>query len=328
MKNLLKCAFLLAPLLLSGCSTSPSDPSSNPPSSNPPSGDPGNVVPPLDTGVLHGHGAPSQSLGVANSLYVDDDTGLIYEKGVKVSASTSSAKRAATSDAKWISTKCRAGDNFEEGDAIGKAVRSSFYATNVTYKLTMDIEMTAQPAQHVVSYLAYNCGNVLMKNVTSPTDDSFENAQSVGYSIYDNDNDTYTALYLREGGPELSDYTELIAQNDPRSYSFLYRCIGNYFDNQITPDLYKAFIQDINSFTLADGVYSLEKTIDTTSPMTVMLSSNDTFVKLSDFSFKLNTAGDALEYFQFGIRFGLNDQSLVFNEVIKAEVQNLRTTTF
>lgn len=323
MKKILKYTFLLIPLLLSACST-PNEDNSEPSSTASSSSE--SIT--INTGVLRGHGAPSQDIGEANSLYVDEDTGLIYEKGVKVSARTSSAKRAVTSDAKWINTKCRAGDNFEDGNAIGKAVRSSFYATNVTYKLTMDIEMTAQPAQHVISYLAYNCGNVLMKNVTNPADDSFENALSIGYSIYDNDNDTYTALYLREGGSELSDCTELIAQNDPRSYSFLDRCIGNYFDNKITPDLYKAFIEDINSFTLANGVYSLGKTIDTTSPLTTQLGSNDTFVKLSDFSFKLNTAGDALEYFQFGISFGLNDQSLVFNEVIKAEVQNLRTTTF
>lgn len=281
--------------------------------------------------VLRGHGAPGQDIGVANSLYVDEDTNLIYEKGVKVSTPTASAKRAQdVNSGQWISTKCTADENFGEGSALGNVIRSSLFATNVTLKLSMDIEATVMPQPiHVISYLAYNCGNVIQKEVTSTTDDSFENAVTIGQSTYDVSTDTYTKLYLDENKDGVfEDRTELIAEDDPRSYTFLYRCVGNYFNEMISTDIVKTFVNEFDNFTLSEGIYSLTKNVSTTSKLTTQLHSTDTYVTLSDFSFKVNTSGDALEYYQFGIEFGTNDQTMVFSEVIKAELLNLRTTNF
>lgn len=329
MKKLLKSTFLLIPLLLSACST-PNENNSEQSSTAPSSSEPITI----NTGVLRGHGAPSQDIGEANSLYVDEDTGLIYEKGVKVNASSSSAKRAVgANEAEWISTKTIAGEHFEEGSALGNIVRSSLLSTNVTLKFTLDITTTSQSSQssmHVITYIAYNFGNVLQKQVTGQ-DDSFDASDTIGYSHYDKNNDRYT-LYLKNGN-EFVNRTSYIYSSNPGEYliasNFVNRCISNHIEKSIGVPLADTFIHELDNFTLSNEVYYLDKVINTTSPaFDQMYGENNYFMTLSEFNFKVNSTGDALDYFQLKYEYGDKERTSVLSEVLKAELINFRSTTF
>ena len=293
--------------------------------------------------VTHGHGAPNDNEGELYSLYVDDDTNKIYEKNASYKPSSSVqlvSKHLNTQldtqldsgNAKWIYTNCLAGENFGKESSIGNAIRSTLLSTNITLKCTLGLSTSSQPTKFdVVTYVAYNYGNVLQKQATSSTV-SFDDATLVGYSTYNIDTDSYR-LFI-QSGQNLVEHTEYIDSTDPMERSiasnFVNRCLNNNMENVCNFALCDTILKELDNFTVTNRVYHLNKTINVTSSALydALYGAGNYYLEFKNIEFKLNENLNALEYFKFTFGYGKNDRSEWLEEEFLAEISNLRTTYF
>ena len=295
-----------------------------------------------DSNIIHGHGAPNDNEGELYSLYVDDDTNKIYEKNAAYvpQISLTSLKRKQldlnSDDAKWIYTNCVAGENFDKESSVGNALRSTFLSTNITLKCVMEIAATGQQKQNVITYVAYNYGNVLMKTEDNPANPSgFDGARLVGYSIYNVDNDQYQIFGNNNG--EINDYTSYITSDDPGkrniAANFTKRCLNNQLEETTNFSLFDTTLKELDNFTVANRIYSLSQTFSVSSALydamlTPMYGEGNYYVEFKDIEFKLNEEGTALEYFKFNFGYGNKDRTNTVEQSLYAEISDLRTTYF
>ena len=190
----------------------------------------GENTPSGEDNIIHGRGTPSNDIGSLYSLYVDDNDGKIYEKNKEYVNATTNLRRSNSDNSQWIYTNCLAGDNFDKNSATADAIRATLLSTNVTLRCDLGIETTFNgnnSNMDVVTYLQYNFGNVLQKQVVDK--DNIDDASLVGYSLYDINNDSYR-LFLNSGGT-IVDHTEYITSDNPGerliASTFINRCLNN-----------------------------------------------------------------------------------------------------
>lgn len=290
-----------------------------------------------DSNIIHGHGAPNDNEGELYSLYVDDDTNKIYEKNAAYvpQISLTSLKRKQldlnSDDAKWIYTNCVAGENFDTESSVGNAIRATLLSTNITLKCTLGIETSSQSKFDVITYLAYNYGNVLQKQAAS-SNVSFADAELVGYSTYNIDSDSYR-LFLKSG-ENIEEHTDYIDSTNPMEKSiasgFVNRCLNNHMEKTCDFALCDSILSELDNFTITDRVYHLNKTINgTSSPLyDELYGAGNYYIEFKDIEFKLTEDLNSLEYFKFTFGYGKNDRSEWLEEEFLAEISNLRTTYF
>ena len=324
-KSILFISALLA-LSMTACGTSqdsnepvtPSTPSNNEPA-------------PVDNSIIHGHGAPNNNQGSLYSLYVDDDTGKIYEKNKPYSAPVAAAVKFAENDeAKWIYTNCLAGDNFNKNSPVANAIRATLLSTNITLKCTLSIDTNSSPHIDAITYLAYNFGNILQKQAADSSV-SFADADIVGYSKYNINADSYQ-LFLKSGD-NMVDYTSYITSSDPMEQyiasNYVNRCLNNQLEKTCNFALCDLILSELDNFTVTNKVYLLNKTINTTAPLyDAQFGVGNYYLEFKDIEFKLSDDGNSLDYFRFTFRYGANDLSLTLEEDFLAEISDLRTTSF
>ena len=141
----------------------------------------GENTPGGEDNIIHGRGTPSNDIGSLYSLYVDDNDGKIYEKNKEYVNATTNLRRSNSDNSQWIYTNCLAGDNFDKNSATADAIRATLLSTNVTLRCDLGIETTFNgniSNMDVVTYLQYNFGNVLQKQVVDK--DNIDDALLVG----------------------------------------------------------------------------------------------------------------------------------------------------
>lgn len=297
--------------------------------------------------VIHGHGEPNNDEGELYSLYVDDDTNKIYEKNATYEPQSNLVRLTSYSNkleneqenndnAKWIYTKCVAGDNFDKASSMGNAFRSTFLSTNITLRCVMTIDATGQQHRDVITYLSYNYGNVLMKTEDNPAKPvGFDSARLVGYSIYDVDNDQYQIFGNNNG--VITDYTSYINSDDPAkrniASNFTKRCLSNQLEETTNFSIFDTILKELDNFVLTDGVYKLNRTFSVSSALydqmlTPMYGAGNYYVEYKNLEFKLNAEGTDLDYFKFNFGYGNNDRTNTVEQSFYAEISNLRTTFF
>lgn len=291
--------------------------------------------------IIHGHGAPNDNEGELYSLYVDDDTNKIYEKNASYVPQSTPAhlkRRQLDNDdeAKWIYTNCVAGENFDKESSVGNALRSTFLSTNITLKCVMEIAATGQQKQNVITYVAYNYGNVLMKTEDNPANPvGFDGARLVGYSIYNVDNDQYQIFGNNNG--EITDYTSYITSDDPGkrniAANFTKRCLNNQLEETTNFSLFDTTLKELDNFDKTGRVYKLSQTFSVSSALydamlTPMYGEGNYYVEFKDLEFKLNEEGTALDYFKFNFGYGNKDRTNTIEQSFYAEISDLRTTYF
>ena len=329
---------VLLPLLISGflmsaCSSGGDSSSSQAPSSEPQvssevSSESSSEAP-ADP-VIHGQGAPSNTQGEQYSLYVDSDTGKIYEKNKQYVAPTSSLKRA-VDESKWIYTNCKAGPNFSKVSPVADAIRNTLLCTNVTLKANdhIEVHMGSMDMENTsVAYIAYNVGNVIFKT-EDDTHKGFDNAIIRAYSLYDIDQDQYS-FFMNEGGV-LVDRSAYIDDGDPAHEAlintFTTRCFNNHIEDACGFALCDKILEELDNFVVNDRVYTLNKTITGTSEKYAK-QYGEGQMTFSNIEFKLNEDSSALEYFSLSFRYRSTDNSVDLVEDMVIEINNLRTTSF
>ena len=329
--------FLLSGLLIAGCSTSNNegDPANNDPGNNTTNNNNNGSNGNNNQVIIRGHGAPNNNEGALYSLYVDEDTGKIYEKNKQYvpTQANSLVKFANEDDSKWIYTNSIAGDNFGKDSALATAIRTTLLSTNITLKASLTINTTlgGHPFNtEAITYLQYNFGNVLQK-AEDDNHHGFEDSPVVGCSIYDVDNDSYR-LFVN-GSSGLEEHTEYITSSDPMERSlasgFVNKCLNNNIENTCNFALVDTILSELDNFTVNNQVYSLNKTISSTSQLyDQMYGENNYYMEFRDIRFKVNNDGTALDNFYFVFEYGNLEKTETMLETLFLEVSNLRTTSF
>ena len=291
-----------------------------------------------ESSIIHGHGAPNNSQGSLYSLYVDDDTGKIYEKNKPYNATPSLEARqyrAIDDDAKWIDTNCIAGENFDKESPVADALRRTILATNITLKAT-DHTVIDMGSMHIdnstIAYLAFNTGSVMFKT-DAPNHEGYDNAVIRGYSLYNIDENSYQ-IFLNDGNEEVYnfvDHTDYLTDGDPSHYGlalrFTKRCFNEYIDGSCNFPLFDTILKELDNFTVNDKVYTLDKAIVGRSDI-YDSTYGEGVLTFSNIEFKLSSKSNSIDYLSFRFTFQTNDNSVSIVEDLRLEASNLRKTSF
>ena len=294
-----------------------------------------------DSSIIHGHGAPNNSQGSLYSLYVDDDTGKIYEKNKPYNGSSSLEARqyrAIDDDAKWIYTNCIAGENFDKESPVADALRSTLLATNITLKATDHVVLNREGSEPMeissIAYLAFNTGSVMFKT-DAPNHEGYDNAIIRGYSLYNIDENSYKIFFNDNGGHEevnnFVDHTDYLTDGNPSHYGlalrFTKRCFTEYIEASCSFPLFDTILKELDNFTVNDKVYALDKAIVGRSDMYDSMY-GEGVITFSNIEFKLSSESNSIDYLSFRFAFQTNDNSISIVEDIRMEASNLRKTSF